>query len=92
MRCIQICDKVQNLQIRDITGTGSSTGINVSLNRKIEEAACSLCGQCIKHCPVNALHVREDTEIVFDAFNDPEKITVVQIAPLSVSHGENKLD
>lgn len=89
MRCIQICDKVQNLQIWDITGTGSRTGVNVSLNRKIEEADCSLCGQCITHCPVNALHVREDTEIVFDAFNDPDKITVVQIAPaVRVAWGE----
>ncbi|MFR2886137.1 MAG: 4Fe-4S binding protein [Merdibacter sp.] len=30
---------------------------NVSFNRSIEEAECSLCGQCITHCPVNALYV-----------------------------------
>lgn len=81
MRCIQICDKVQNLQVWDVASTGSRTTVNVSYNRKIEEADCSLCGQCITHCPVNALHVREDTEEVFDAFNDPDKITIVQIAP-----------
>ncbi|MEG0469690.1 MAG: [FeFe] hydrogenase, group A [Longicatena sp.] len=89
MRCIQICDKIQNLQVWDVSGTGSRTTVNVSNNRKIEDADCSLCGQCITHCPVNALHVREDTETVFDAFNDPNKITVVQIAPaVRVAWGE----
>lgn len=81
MRCIQICDKVQNLKIWDVSGTGSRTTVNVSGNRRIEDTDCSLCGQCITHCPVNALHVREDSETVFDAFNDPNKVTVVQIAP-----------
>lgn len=81
MRCIQICDKVQDLQVWDVSSTGSRTTVNVSYNRKIEEADCSLCGQCITHCPVNALHVREDSEKVFDAFNDPDKVTIVQIAP-----------
>ena len=81
MRCIQICDKVQNLQVWDVQNTGSRTTVNVSLNRSIEEAECSLCGQCITHCPVNALHVREDSERAFAAFNDPDKITIVQIAP-----------
>ena len=55
--------------------TGSRTTVNVSQNRNIEEAECSLCGQCITHCPVNALHVREDSEHAFEAFNDPDKIT-----------------
>lgn len=89
MRCIQICDKIQNLQVWDVSSTGSRTTVNVSNNRKIEEADCSLCGQCITHCPVNALHVREDTETVFDAFNAPDVITVVQIAPaVRVAWGE----
>ena len=90
MRCIQICDKVQNLNVWDVSATGSRTTVNVSLNRKIEESDCSLCGQCITHCPVNALHVRDDTEKVFDALNDPDKVCVVQIAPaVRVAWGES---
>lgn len=81
MRCIQICDKIQDLHVWDVQQTGSRTTVNVSLNRNIEDAECSLCGQCITHCPVNALHVREDSERAFDAFSDPNKITIVQIAP-----------
>ena len=62
MRCIQICDKIQGLNIWDVTSTGSRTTINVNGNKKINEVSCSLCGQCITHCPVGALRERDDTE------------------------------
>ena len=81
MRCIQVCDKVQSLSIWDVEGTGSRTTINVAGYKKIEEAACSLCGQCITHCPTGALTERDETEKVWNAIADPEKIVVVQIAP-----------
>ena len=81
MRCVQVCDKVQSLHIWDVAGTGSRTTVDVSLNRKIEEADCALCGQCITHCPVGALQARNDTLPAFDYLNDPGIVTVVQIAP-----------
>lgn len=81
MRCVQVCDKIQSLNIWDIAGTGSRTTVDVSCNRKITESDCSLCGQCITHCPVGALRERDDVQKVFDALADPSKITVVQIAP-----------
>ncbi len=81
MRCIQVCDKVQGLGVWDVEGTGSRTTINVAGHKKITEAACSLCGQCITHCPVGALTERDETEKVWNAISDPEKIVVVQIAP-----------
>ena len=81
MRCVQICDKVQSLHIWDLEGTGSRSTVNVSGGRKIEEADCSLCGQCITHCPVGALRERDDTEKVWDAIADKDTITVAQIAP-----------
>ena len=81
MRCIQICDKVQSLSVWDVVNTGSRTTVNVSGNRPIEEADCAICGQCITHCPVGALRERDDTDKVFDALNNPDVITVVQVAP-----------
>ncbi len=81
MRCIQICDKIQTLNVWDVMGTGSRTTVNVANGRKMEEANCSICGQCITHCPVAALRERDDTDNVLDALHDPEKVTVVQVAP-----------
>lgn len=81
MRCIQICDKVQSLNIWDLESTGSRTTVHVSKNRKIEDADCSLCGQCITHCPTGALRERDDTTKVWKAIDNPKKITVVQVAP-----------
>ena len=81
MRCVQVCEKVQSLGVWDVEGTGSRTTINVAGHRTIEEASCALCGQCITHCPVGALRARDDTEDVWDAIADPDKIVVAQVAP-----------
>ena len=81
MRCIQVCDKMQTLSVWDLHGTGARTTVNVTGYKKIEDANCSLCGQCITHCPVGALSERDDTSKFWDAVADPEKTVVVQIAP-----------
>ena len=81
MRCIQVCDKIQTLKIWDVMGSGSRTNVGVRLNRRFTEADCALCGQCITHCPVGALYVRDDTDKVIAALEDPEITTVVQVAP-----------
>ena len=81
MRCIQVCDKVQGLNIWDLEGTGSRTTVNVAGHKTIEESDCSLCGQCITHCPVGALHERSDTGKIWKALADKDKIVVAQVAP-----------
>ena len=81
MRCIQVCNNMQNVGIWDSISSGSHTTIGVSRGRSIWDTDCTLCGQCITHCPVGALRERDDTDKVFEALADPERITVVQIAP-----------
>ncbi len=81
MRCIQVCDKIQGLNIWDLAGTGSRVTVGVSGNRSIREADCTLCGQCITHCPTGALAERDDTERVLSMLADPDITTVVEVAP-----------
>ena len=81
MRCVQMCDKVQQLHVWDVHNTGGHTTVGVRGNNKINDINCALCGQCITHCPVGALRARDDVERVYEALEDPDVITVVQMAP-----------
>ena len=89
MRCIQICDKIQTVKVWDLIGTGSRTRVGVAQNMPIESSDCTLCGQCITHCPVGALRERDDEGKVISAIENPDIITVAQIAPaVRTSWGE----
>ena len=81
MRCIQVCDKIQGMEIWDVVNTGARTTVNVSCGKKLEDVDCTLCGQCIVNCPVGALRERDDVGKVLEAVEDPDRITIVQIAP-----------
>lgn len=81
MRCIQVCDKVQSLGVWDICGTGARTTVDVTGGLPIDKADCSVCGQCITHCPVGALHERDDKNTLYHALADKDKVKIVQVAP-----------
>ena len=81
MRCVQICDKVQDLHIWDVQNTGSRTRVDVMGNQCIEESDCSTCGQCVTHCPTGALRERNDVPKIFEVLANPEIVTVIQVAP-----------
>ena len=81
MRCIQVCEKIQGMNIWDVVGTGIRTTVGVGRFRTLGESDCTFCGQCVTHCPVGALQEHDDTGKVWDALANPNKITVVQVAP-----------
>lgn len=81
MRCVNVCEKVQGLGVWEVMNTGYRTTIGVSGNREMKDSNCVICGQCVTHCPVGALTVRKDGNAVYDALNNDEITTVVQIAP-----------
>lgn len=84
MRCVQICDKIQTLNIWDVSGTGSHTTVDVSHNLEIKEPHCSLCGQCVTTARRPALQERDDVEAINgihgELAND-DKVTVAVVAP-----------
>lgn len=81
MRCIQVCEKIQASNVWDVVNSGARVTVDVRDVYRLEDSQCALCGQCITHCPVNALKERDDTQKILDAIDDPEIITLVQIAP-----------
>lgn len=81
LRCIQICDHVQNTGVWDLANRSSHTCVGVAGGAPIEATDCTLCGQCVTHCPTGALTARDDTSKVFDAIADPDTTVVVQVAP-----------
>ncbi|MDD5940432.1 MAG: [FeFe] hydrogenase, group A [Lachnospiraceae bacterium] len=81
MRCIQVCDKIQDMHVWDLVNAGAWARVDVAGARRIEEADCTLCGQCITVCPTAALRERDDTGLVFRCLENPDIVTVAQIAP-----------
>ena len=89
MRCVQVCDNIQCMHVWDVTKTGSKTTVACSGGKDFTETNCTVCGQCITHCPVGALVARDDTQKVFDALADPDKIVIASVAPaVRTSWGE----
>ena len=81
LRCINVCEKVQGMKVWELNGTGAGAKITLRDGISFKDINCTLCGQCITHCPVGALTERDDTEKAIAAINDPETVTVFQIAP-----------
>ena len=81
MRCVQVCDKIQGMNVWNLSGSGFRTTVGMTKGAELDETNCALCGQCVTHCPVGALRERDDTDRMLDALADPDKITMVQIAP-----------
>ena len=81
MRCINVCAKVQDVNIWDLKNRATRTTIGVADGLLLEDSKCALCGQCIVRCPVGALRERDDTDRAMDFVYDPDLVTVIQTAP-----------
>src|SRR6056297_100024 len=88
-RCVQMYQDVQHVYALEMNERGFETYAGPTMGRPLEDSECVKCGQCSSVCPVAAIHERVDTEDVWDALNDPEKIVVAQEAPaVRVALGE----
>lgn len=89
MRCIQECEKVQASSIWGLANRATHTRVDVAGGLDIRDVDCTLCGQCITHCPTGALRERDDVMRVYEALADPSVTKIVQIAPsVRTSWGE----
>lgn len=88
-RCIRTCRDVQDMGVYTFAGRGFDTIVAPAFERDLSQVECSYCGQCAISCPTGAIVEKDDTERVWDALNDPDKVVIVQTAPsVRVALGE----
>jgi iron-only hydrogenase group A len=88
-RCIAVCREVQGVSAIDFVGRGLRTRVAPFMDGALSKSVCVSCGQCTLVCPTGALTERDETEEVFKAIADPDKIVIVQTAPaIRMSLGE----
>ncbi|MGA7711457.1 MAG: NADH-dependent [FeFe] hydrogenase, group A6 [Rhizomicrobium sp.] len=80
-RCVRMCALYQGVYALTTEGRGDHSRISTFMGREMMDAWCVNCGQCINRCPTGALTERDDTEAVWRAIEDPDKIVVIQTAP-----------
>ncbi len=79
-RCVAAC-AAQKVSVIGANDRGIDTNVACGFNLGLAEVGCVSCGQCIVNCPTGALREKDDTDKLFDALNDPEKVVIVQTAP-----------
>lgn len=81
MRCVSVCDKIQQMHVWDVSGTGARTKVAVRDGLDLMDVNCTLCGQCVTHCPVGALTARNDTARLTRLMARKDKVFICQVAP-----------
>lgn len=88
-RCVKMCRDIQGMNVYGFQKRGFNTLVAPAYDCGLGDVACSLCGQCATVCPTGAIVERDDTEKVWQALSDPDKIVLVQMAPaVRVALGE----
>ncbi len=79
-RCVAAC-REQYVSVIGANDRGIDTNIGQAFNLKLNDTPCISCGQCTVVCPTGALTVKDDTDKIWEAINDPEKTVIFETAP-----------
>ncbi|MCI1273327.1 MAG: [FeFe] hydrogenase, group A [Clostridiaceae bacterium] len=87
--CVRACTEFQGHSVLGFANRGSKTVIQPMAGKPLGQVDCVNCGQCAAVCPTGALTIKTCIDDVWSEINNPEKKTVVQIAPsVRVALGE----
>jgi NADP-reducing hydrogenase subunit HndD len=88
-RCVQVCQKLQDVWALSFLERGHNTRISAAGDIELSESPCIRCGQCSAHCPTGAIAEYDQTPKAWKALYDKDKYCVAQIAPaVRVAIGE----
>ena len=79
--CVRVCNEIQNVGAIDFAHRGSKMVISTAFGKPLAESPCVGCGQCAAVCPTGAIGVKNNIDSVWEAIDDPNVRTSVQIAP-----------
>ncbi|MBQ4617952.1 MAG: iron hydrogenase small subunit [Clostridia bacterium] len=79
-RCIAKCNE-QFVSVIGANDRGIDTHVSCAFEKNLNDTPCVSCGQCTVVCPTGALVEKDDTDKVWAALSDPDKIVVVHTAP-----------
>ncbi|MEN7973331.1 MAG: NADH-dependent [FeFe] hydrogenase, group A6, partial [Verrucomicrobiota bacterium] len=80
-RCVTVCTETQSISALFPQSRGFKTTIGPAFGQGLDTVTCVQCGQCAAVCPVGAISERDQTDEVWAAIDDPDKVVVVQTAP-----------
>lgn len=80
-RCVRVCSEIQGVHNLSQMYRGVNTVVAPAFMTPMDDSVCIKCGQCINVCPTAAFLEKNDTDVIWDAINDPKKFVVAQIAP-----------
>jgi len=87
-RCIEACKEKQGISLLGELNRSDNLRI-IPYNNTLSGSNCTYCGQCANVCPVGAITIKNDVDIVLKAISDKSKHVVVQVAPsIRVTIGE----
>ncbi len=87
--CVRVCSELQGVGVLNFMHRGSDAMVMPAFNRPLAATQCVSCGQCRVVCATGALTIKDHTEKVWKALNDPNVRVVAQIAPaVRVAVGE----
>ena len=88
-RCTYVCNEIQDVHALQTTERGFETFVGPTFDRLLEDSECVKCGQCSAHCPVAAIYEIDDSDLVWEALDNPDLVVVAQEAPaVRVALGE----
>lgn len=79
--CVRMCAEIQGVGAINFSNRGSNSTVSTAFGKDMLKTECVNCGQCAAVCPTGALQIRSEIDETMKDINNPEKVTVVQMAP-----------
>jgi len=88
-KCVDVCNNIQGVHAIGFINRGSETQVGCPFDTKNTDSKCINCGQCVLHCPTNALKDKSYIDDVWNLINNKSVHVTCQVAPsVRVAIGE----